>query len=151
MTVFRLISKLALPVMTLAMFPIGMRAQPSGPDSKVVFASGGQASTFAFDFRKGMIFVPVRVNGSSPLSFVLDSGSTRVIVDRALAKNLGLKASGTGSLQGAGSGRIPIELIHDVRIALPGVEGTGYDLSTADLEPLEAWMEYSDTNSSADL
>jgi len=82
----------------------------------------------------------VRINGSKPLSFVLDSGSNRILIDRALATGLGLKASGTGSLQGAGSGRIAVEYIHGVGIALPGVESSGYDLSTADLQPLEATL-----------
>jgi hypothetical protein len=41
-------------------------------------------------------------------------------------------------LQGAGAGRIPIEFVHDVNIALPGLESKGYELSTADLQRLEA-------------
>jgi hypothetical protein len=65
-------------------------------------------------------------------------GRPEFLIDRKLAADLGLKASGTGSLQGAGAGRIPIEFIHDVNITLPGVESGGYDLSTADLQPLEA-------------
>jgi predicted aspartyl protease len=102
------------------------------------FGRPGNTSTFAFDWRKGMIFVPVRVDGSRPLSFVLDTGSTRNLIDRTLATSLGLKSSGTGSLQGAGAGRIPVAFIHDVRIALPGLESAGYEFSTADLQPLAA-------------
>jgi hypothetical protein len=104
----------------------------------IAFAVPGQPSTFAFEWRKGMIFIPVRLNGSRPLSFVLDTGSTRSVVDRTLAAALGLKASGAGSLQGAGAGRIPIAFIHDVSIALPGLESAGYEFSTADLRPLAA-------------
>jgi hypothetical protein len=68
---------------------------------------------------------------------VLDTGSTRNLIDRKLATELGLKATGTGSMQGAGKGRTSIEYIHDVKLGLPGVESVGYDLSTADLQPLE--------------
>lgn len=39
-----------------------------------------------------MIFLPVRLNGSKPYSFVLDTGSMRMLVDRNLAVELGLKA-----------------------------------------------------------
>ena len=85
-----------------------------------------------------MIFVSARLNGSRPLSFVLDTGSSRNLIDRALARKLGFKANGAGTLQGAGAGRIPIEFIHDVRLSLPGMESTGYEFSTADLQPLEA-------------
>jgi hypothetical protein len=117
--------KLGLTAMALAILPAAL----AGP---------GNTSTFAFEWRKGMIFVPVRLNGSRPLSFVLDTGSTRNLIDRTLVKDLGLKASGKGSLQGAGTGRIPIEFIHDVRIALPGLESGGYEFSSADLQPLAA-------------
>jgi Aspartyl protease len=140
MNACRLISRLVLPMMTLAIFPIVLAAQPSDVTGKIAFTSDGNVATFAFDLRNGMIFVPVRINGSRPLSFVLDSGSTRTLIDRHLAAVLGLKASGTGSLQGAGAGRIPVEFIHDVSISLPGVESKGYELSTADLQPLEATL-----------
>jgi len=130
--------RLGLLAMVIPTVPPARCAQASDASGKVTFSAGSKTSTFSFDWRNGMIFVPVRLNGSRPLSFVLDTGSTRTIVDRALATSLGLKASGSGSLQGAGSGRIPIEFIHDVTIALPGVESTGYELSTADLQPLEA-------------
>jgi Aspartyl protease len=131
-------SSLALLMLALSIFPVMLRAQPSDVTSKIAFTHGGNLTTFPFDWRKGMIFVPVSINGSKPLSFVLDSGSTRTLIDRQVAAGLSLKASGTGSLQGAGAGRIPIEFIHDVNIALPGVESKGYELSTADLQPLEA-------------
>jgi predicted aspartyl protease len=130
--------RLGLLAMAFWMVPVVSCAQASDVRSKVTFAAGSRESTFGFDWRNGMIFVPVRLNGSRPLSFVLDTGSTRTIVDRALATSLGLKTSGSGSLQGAGAGRIPIEFIHNVSITLPGVESTGYELSTADLQPLEA-------------
>ena len=103
----------------------------------VTFAGDSKTATFPFDWREGMIFIPVRLNGSKPLSFVLDSGSAKTLVDRTLAASLGLKASGSGSIQGAGAGRIPIEFVPDVSVGLPGVECAGFELSTADLKPLE--------------
>ncbi|MGA2593583.1 MAG: retropepsin-like aspartic protease [Bryobacteraceae bacterium] len=119
--------RLGLTVAALAMFP---GAWPGQADPTTV--------SFAFDWRNEMIFVPVRVNGSRPLSFVLDTGSARNLIDRSLATALGLKASGTGSLQGAGAGRIPVSFIHNVSIAFPGMESGGYEFSTADLQPLKA-------------
>lgn len=137
MTRFRLIYRLALPVITLAMFAVLSQAHASSAPIKDIFSGHAKSCTFAFEWREGLIFLPVRINGSKPLSFVLDTGSTRILIDRKLAADLGLKASGTGSLQGAGAGSIPIEFIHDVDLALPGVESAGYDLSTTDLQPLE--------------
>jgi len=83
------------------------------------------------------VFLPASTDrGRSP--FVLDSGSTRMLMNRRLAADLGLKTSGKGSLQCAGAGRIPVEFIHDVNLALPGIESKGFEFSTADLQPLEA-------------
>jgi hypothetical protein len=138
LTTNRVLFRLGLFAMSLSTVPVGLCAQAADVNAKITFAGGSTESTFGFDWRSGMVFVPVRLNGSRALSFVLDTGSSRTIVDRALAASLGLKASGLGSLQGAGAGRIPIEFIHDVSIALPGVESAGYELSTADLQPLEA-------------
>jgi len=131
-------SRLALLTMALAVAPVAVWSQVLDPSREVTFTAGSGKSTFAFRWNKGMIFVPIRLNGSRPLSFVLDTGSTRTIVDRALATSLGLKTSGSSSLQGAGAGRVPIEFIHDVSVTLPGIESAGYELSTADLQPLEA-------------
>lgn len=97
----------------------------------------GQQSSFSFDWRNDIIFLPVRLNGSKPLSFVLDSGSARMLVDRTVANNLGLKSTGSGSMQGAGAGRVPIEFIRGVNIGLPGLESANYEFSTIDLQPLQ--------------
>jgi hypothetical protein len=124
-------------LMTMTLLPLALRAQAPDLTIKTIFAAGSE-SRFPIEFRQGMILVPVRLNGSRPLSFALDTGSTRMLVDRTLAKSLGLKPSGQGSLQGAGTGRIPIEFVPNVGIAFPGLESTGYEFSTADLQPLEA-------------
>ena len=89
-------------LITLTIVPVVSRSQASDLRTKDTFAIG-EESSFRFEFRKGMIFVPVRINGSKPLSFVLDTGSARMLIDRTLADNLGLKRSGQGSLQGAGA------------------------------------------------
>jgi predicted aspartyl protease len=132
-----LFQRLQVLAMAVSVVPAVLCGQASDTKDKATFAAGDRKATFGFDWRNGMIFIPVRLNGSRPLSFVLDTGSTKMIVDRALATSLGLKAGGSGSLQGAGAGRIPIEFIHNVSIALPGIESTGYEFSTADLQPLE--------------
>jgi len=137
MIIVRLILRIALSVTALTLLNVEIHAQPSVVTGKAVFASDAKVSTFPFEWHQGMIFVPVRINGSKPLSFVLDSGSSRILIDRSLATRLGLGTSGKGSLQGAGTGRIPIEYIHNVDVALPGVESSGYELATADLKPLQ--------------
>ncbi len=51
-----------------------------------------------------LIALPVRVNGSRMLSFVLDSGARHTIVDRAIARDLRLKVVAGGHGSGVGRG-----------------------------------------------
>jgi hypothetical protein len=133
---FRLVFRFSL-LITLTFVPVVLRAQAPDLRARETF-SIGEESSFPFEFRTGMIFVPVRLNGSKPLSFVLDTGSARMLIDRTLADRLGLKRSGQGSVQGGGAGRIPIEFVQNVDLGLPGLESTGYEFSTADVQPLQA-------------
>lgn len=123
-------------VIVLAFLPVALHSQGVERNTTNVFASGEQSS-FPFEFRKGMIFLPVRINGSKPLSFVLDSGSAKMFIDRTLAANLGLKPTGHDSVQGAGAGRIPIEFVEDVNLGLPGLESASYQFSTTDFQALK--------------
>jgi len=133
----RPVHTLILSIMALTVSPVASHFQRSDGAGENQFTSDRKSTSFVFDWRKGMIFVPVRIDGSRPLSFVLDSGSARMLIDRRLAAELGLKASGKGSLQGAGVGHITMEFVHQVNLALPGIESKGYEFSTADLQPLE--------------
>ncbi len=90
MIIVRLILRIALSVTALTLLNVEIPAQPSVVTGKAVFAGDAKVSTFPFEWHQGMIFLPVRVNGSKPLSFVLDSGSTRILIDRTLATGLGL-------------------------------------------------------------
>jgi hypothetical protein len=128
MTRLRFIPAIGVLFATLAMFHATVDAQGAEAAANIIFAGNTKASTFPFEWRKETIVVPVRVNGSRPLLFVLDTGSSRMLVYRTLAD----------SLQGAGTGRIPVEFIQNVTISLPGVESAGYEFSTADLRPLES-------------
>jgi hypothetical protein len=59
----------------------------------------------AFELINNHIIVPVSINGSNPLRFVLDSGAAAtVIVDSHRSRLLALRRSGALELAGAGSG-----------------------------------------------
>src|SRR5713101_4032388 len=62
--------------------------------------------TAAFESYRNLIFLPVRVNGSRPLCFVLDSGSGTGMIDKARAKELGLKLAEGGQGIGLGEGTL---------------------------------------------
>ena len=80
-----------------------------------------------------VVFVPVEIAGHN-LWFVLDSGSSRMLIDKGRATALGLKTEGMDSLQGAGKGRVPIEFVHNVLIRLQGLESRYRTVSAVDLK-----------------
>lgn len=65
--------------------------------------------------RKQFVVLPVIVNGQGPYDFMLDTGSTTTVVDRKLAKELGLKALQQTVIRTAsGTERVPIARVHQI-------------------------------------
>jgi hypothetical protein len=109
----------------------GIRAQsPSVPADR--FAQAGK-SVFNVKIRESLTYVPVQIAGRD-LWFVLDTGSSRMLLDRAQATALGLRPEGSGSIQGAGAGRVPIEFLRNVELHLPGLTMEYPEVSTIDLK-----------------
>lgn len=125
----------------LACFTSYLAAQKVSSEPTDIFSGAESSTTFPFEWREGLVFLLVSVDGSRPLNFVLDSGSTRILIDRSLAASLGIKASEAGSLQGAGAGRIQIEALHNIDLKLPRLDSKSYDCFTADLAPLEQTLK----------
>ena len=89
-----------------------------------------------FELVDNLIYIPITVNGSNPLRFFLDGGSSACIVDPAVVKALRLKTSGSGVIHGAGSGGIAVTYAYSISFGLPGVnlnvpKATIIDLSTS--------------------
>lgn len=71
----------------------------------------------------GLILVPVTINGSPPMDFVLDTGATHSsITDPFLAAALGLEVREGGLARGMGSGATRVLFADDVSIRSDGVE-----------------------------
>ncbi|HKV38788.1 MAG TPA: aspartyl protease family protein, partial [Blastocatellia bacterium] len=65
-----------------------------------------------------VVFVKVRVNGSGPLDFVLDSGAGQDGLDIGVAKQLNLNLEGQALGTGAGQGTYQVRFIKNVTIGL---------------------------------
>jgi Aspartyl protease len=115
--------------------------QAAVPVNLNIFASAKNTATFPFEWREGMIFIPVSISGSQTLHFVLDTGSTRILIDKSIANSLGLKGAESGSLQGAGTGRIATEALHHIDLDFPDLQSKDYECVTADLAPLEQTLK----------
>lgn len=80
--------------------------QPSGP-SRVEAPADSVAGSLEFTLagpNETAILVPVRLNGSGPYAFVLDTGATLTCLDEALADSLDLAAPAGAVGFGAGVG-----------------------------------------------
>jgi hypothetical protein len=92
------------------------------------------ASTIRFERHENLIFVPVRLNGSDALWFILDSGSSRMLVDEGVAKRLEFPVGAASTVQGAGLGRIPVQRIAaPVDIVVGEVRSAGHQFDSIDL------------------
>jgi hypothetical protein len=79
--------------------------------------------TIPFELINRHIYIPVRVNGSRPLSFVLDTGASVGMIDLDLAKELGLRLEGEVGIGGAGAIRRTGAFVRDASWTLAGLDG----------------------------
>jgi predicted aspartyl protease len=87
------------------------------------FVSGESALAIPFELIDDHIYLRVPVNGSPPLSFILDTGASRTILSLRNAKSFGMELQPVGKVEG-GIGAEPPDayLITDaVSFSLPGV------------------------------
>jgi hypothetical protein len=77
--------------------------------------------TLPFELVIRHIVLPVTINGSRPLSFVLDTGAKAVIVDLGRAKELGLSLSGEIRAGGVGSELTTGQFVKNAECRLPGL------------------------------
>jgi hypothetical protein len=139
------LSNLTLPFLCcmLALFLTARTGMAQGrkPDvenavaaSKPIFHFDHNGSTtLPFELVQNSIYVRVRFN-NKPLWFLLDTGSSFMLIDKGSAKAFGLKVRGGRSVQGAGAGKVQIDYVQDkVVLQLEGLETSGYQFSAIDL------------------
>lgn len=71
-----------------------------------------------FEHYYGLIFLSIRVNGSEPMSFVLDTGASMTIINEQSAATLGLKLRGQRRIAGRDSGEGAINLAFAKGVAI---------------------------------
>lgn len=65
-----------------------------------------------------LIYMPVRVNGSEPLWFILDSGAPNSLIDSTAARSLNIQAQSPGNIHGAGKGDVSAADAGEVRLTV---------------------------------
>ncbi|MEO1449512.1 MAG: aspartyl protease family protein [Bacteroidota bacterium] len=82
------------------------------------------------DIQNNIILIPLRINGSFEMNFILDTGvKTTILTEPLVADFLQLDSLTRVRVRGLGEGdAIDAHLARDVSIALPGVTGSGINL-----------------------
>jgi Aspartyl protease len=101
------------------------------------FSSATSSTTFPVQIREWLVYVPVEISGRK-LQFVLDTGSSRTLVDTAQLKLLHLKTRVGDTMQGAGQGRVSVRAIDGLAIRLPGLDLYFDQASAVDLSPVSS-------------
>ncbi len=68
-----------------------------------------------------LIYIPVQVNGSSPLWFCFDTGAPNSLIDEAAAQKLKVSALSSGVIRGAGKGEVSASDAGEVQFTVGGL------------------------------
>jgi CubicO group peptidase (beta-lactamase class C family) len=96
------------------------------------FPAGKQMVEVPFEVDSGLMVIPVSVNGSQPMRYVLDTGASGAVhFDDALVDSLKLKITGEVQVRGAGGGGAPstASIAEDVTFNIGGIEFTNGHLA----------------------
>jgi len=98
-----------------------------GTPPTLIFPEGKDMVEIPFELEREKILIPVRVNGSDPIAFVLDTGAPiSVFMDSEWAGTLDLNIVGEAMVGGVGEGEaLTVPIAGDVRFELGGIKITG--------------------------
>ena len=98
------------------------------------FESSKKHITVPFELDDSAAFLQVRIGNSRPLWFEIDSGSAASYLDRSAAKEIGLESHGKKLVQGAGAGKVEVDLYHGVEFNLPGLRSSNHTVHGVNLQ-----------------
>ncbi|MGH9879921.1 MAG: aspartyl protease family protein, partial [Pyrinomonadaceae bacterium] len=102
------------------------------------FSPGKSPVAIPFELDDNLIYVRVSVNGSRPLSFILDTGAHSIIHAKH-ARSIGLKLKLVGQAGGIGANQPDVYLVTEkVSFSLPGVQLSPRRLVAASLDAVES-------------
>lgn len=87
----------------------------------------------AFEFRTKQPIVPVRLNAGPPVPFVVDTGASIHLIDRATAQRTAAADGTAGRLSGGGSATVDVRWVDGLTIAAGPATWTGQRAALADL------------------
>jgi hypothetical protein len=67
------------------------------------------------------VYLPIQVNGSSPLWFCMDTGAPNSLIDKTTAARLKIRALSDGLIRGAGKGDVPASDAGEMQLTVGGL------------------------------
>ena len=102
-----------------ALFSLGLMLSSGAPMSAQETAAAPLA-TIRYQLDDKLMCIPVRVNGSAPARFCIDSGARHSVIDPRLAAQLGLGTVAKGHTTGTGKGDVPLATLEPVTLDVGG-------------------------------
>jgi len=126
--------------LSLALFlpPAALGAQDRRKPLEPKFSLAGGSEVIAADIFDTIIYLPLRINGQGPYSFILDTGNggTPILCEK-LARVLRLPLGEKLTSGGAGSKPVDLYLIDKIDAALPGLEFKAAPAATLPLDLMD--------------
>lgn len=102
-------------------------------------AHGRRSIQIPFELRANLIIVPVRINKSEKLSFILDTGvGPTILTDASIAQKLGMKSIRKMKIEGMGKGEaIPADITIGNKLTMGGMQGLKHNIVVLDSDILQ--------------
>jgi predicted aspartyl protease len=124
-----------------ASLPLTFKRIATSPSAREPGTGSGNASAgaaIAFEPYENLIYVPVRVNGSRALQFVIDTGAYYSVLSDRTARDLGLQpAAGEQAGLGSGEGGVKFWRAKDISLVLGANEIRSAEVVVLSLQDIE--------------
>jgi predicted aspartyl protease len=102
--------KIVAWIISICVFPVSLAysttASPISPVPNLYYIKGQSSTSLSFDPANDLIVVNATVNGKGPFRFLLDTGASHNVMTPELARSLGLKVEGGGTIDAGGQAKV---------------------------------------------
>jgi hypothetical protein len=130
---------LILAALLCAVEGASLQARPPipGTDNVTVrYTEPSEVAEVPLEVAEDVPFIAVRLplRASQQFWFVVDTGASYTLLDAELVKSLGLRPSGKGTIGGAGSGRVEVNLVPNINLEIGELRSSGHKAVVLDLK-----------------
>jgi predicted aspartyl protease len=132
---------LILLALLCAVEAASLQARPPIPgtdDVTVRYTGKSEIADVPLETAEDVPFIAVRLaqRPSEQSWCVVDTGASYTLLDAELVKSLGLRPTGKGSIGGAGSGRVEVDLVPNINLEIGELRSSGHKAVVLDLKEI---------------